>query len=97
MKDPITQERLKELLSYNKKTGTFTWKVKTRRKPAKSIAGGETSTTGRWQISVDGRSYLANRLAWIYVNGAMPEKYLRHRDKNLANNAITNLYEIGQG
>lgn len=55
---------------------------------------------GRWQgaplrgyiaITIDQRSYLAHRLAWLYVNGVWPVDEIDHKDLNKSNNRIDNL------
>ena len=41
---------------------------------------------------VDGRNYKAHRLAWLWVHGTLSaHKEVDHRDRNPANNAISNL------
>ena len=42
-------------------------------------------------VSVDDTSYLAHRLAYLYVYGEMPEGKLDHKDQDKTNNAISNL------
>lgn len=88
----VTQDQLKTLLTYNHETGNFTWLPRESRRfnvvYAGKIAG---SLTYEWrQIMIFGRSYLAHRLAWLYVHGVVPE-YLDHIDGNGANNALNNL------
>lgn len=62
----IKHERLCELLHYCPETGIFTWKV-TRKGLAKAgTVAGSTNGRGYRQISVDGKLYLAHRLAWFY-------------------------------
>jgi len=44
-------------------------------------------------IGVDGCSYLAHRLAWLYVNGEWP-KFIDHRNHNRTDNRISNLGSV---
>ncbi len=85
----VTAERLRECLHYDSKTGTFT-----------RLADGApvgTSRTDRYvQISVDGRQYLAHRLAWLYIHGVWPSSSMDHRNLNRSDNAIANLREATQ-
>ncbi|MCP4373939.1 MAG: hypothetical protein GY797_38420 [Deltaproteobacteria bacterium] len=64
----LEHKTLLELLMYNPWTGLFYWK-ETREGLAKKyeIAGSEDA--GYIDITVNGRSYKAHRLAWFYVYG----------------------------
>lgn len=85
----ITQARLRKLLAYNPKTGLFRWRVaKSRCIKVGQIAGTLHSGGIYWQIAIDGRAYLAHRLAWLYVYGYMP---LELDHKNGHSDAIANL------
>lgn len=93
----ITQERLKELLDYNPKTGVFTNKI-TRSSKAKkgAVAGGiRTEKNGDRYVAIklDNNQYLAHRLAWLYVYGFMPDCLIDHIDNNgcKTDNRIENL------
>ena len=88
----ITQARLRELLDYDPATGVFTWKVS--RGPARvgSVAGWK-ETRGHICIEVDGRSYKAHRLAWLYVSGKWPRDQIDHINCVRTDNRIVNLRE----
>ena|SRR3990167_6112314 len=83
-------ERLRGLLHYDSDTGVFTWRVNRRRVKTGDIAG-TVNAQGYVQICIDGRLYLAHRLAWLYVHGEWPSGDLDHWDTNRANNVIGNL------
>jgi hypothetical protein len=63
----LTAERLRELLSYDPETCEFKWEMK-RRARGRAVAGCKHSG-GYIMICVDGRIYLAHRLAWLYMYG----------------------------
>lgn len=82
----FTQSILSQELHYNPITGVF------KRLAGKDITG-KTNSAGYHAIMVAGHSYLAHRLAWLYVYGVFP-KMIDHIDGNKINNAITNLREV---
>ncbi len=88
----LTQERLKELLSYDPVTGDFTWLVDRKGVRAGDRAGG-VCPLGYVSLQVDRKRYLAHRLAWLYVNGAWPAGMIDHKDRNRSNNVFSNLRE----
>lgn len=74
----ITQSELKELLHYNPETGVFTWlKSPTGRVKIGQIAGAFSSSKYR-QIRINGRRYLAHRIAWFWVTGEWPKDMIDH-------------------
>lgn len=95
-KPSLTQARLKELLDYDPETGVFRWSPIPRSGvTAGSIAGRHTNNISpngsRYVlIQVDGRPYLAHRLAWFYVHGVWPNK-IDHKNRIRWNNWIDNL------
>lgn len=91
MKELITQERLKELLSYDPETGVFRWRV-ARGKNAKAGAiAGSKNARGYWVIAISGRGYRAHRLAWLYMTGAWPEADIDHINLLKGDNRFRNL------
>jgi len=87
----LTQERLKELLHYDQKTGVFTWRdARNGRVKIGSIAG-TVQKKGYRQIEIDGKGHKESRLAWLYMTGEWPPEQVDHEDTNRANNAWSNL------
>lgn len=90
----LTQECLKRLLTYDPLSGIFTW-ADSRNNAVKvgQKAGVLDKDSGYIRLCVDGRSYRAHRLAWLYFYGAFPKDQIDHIDCNKVNNAISNLRE----
>lgn len=90
----LSQERLKELLEYDKNTGLFKRKVSisNRSKNQKSI--GYKNKLGYIRICVDSKAYLAHRLAWLYEYGVWPKGVIDHIDRCTTNNCIKNLRDV---
>ena len=87
----ITQERLRELLDYNPNSGVFIWKYNRGVGAKAGDIAGTLKEDGYVSIGVDGRNYLAHRLAWLYVYGVLPSEEIDHGDLDKQNNRIGNL------
>ena len=94
----LTQERVMQVLDYNKETGEFRWRVPAGRYgriPVGSIAG-SINKEGYRYIHVDGGFYRASRLAWLYVTGEWPEHQVDHQNVNPGDDRWENLREASQ-
>lgn len=80
--------RLRQVLSYDAEMGLFRWAVGTHL--AGKIAGCHHSD-GYRRIKVDGRNWLAHRLAWYYVHGEDAPGLIDHINGEPADNRIANL------
>ena len=86
----LTQARLKKLLSYNTDTGEFRWRVTRRGAARAGSVAGCVRHDGYVRIAIDGKRYLAHRLAWLYVHGELvPE--LDHANGVRSDNRLDNL------
>ena len=94
MKPIVTQTRLKELMDYCPDTGIFTWKIANGRRIHVGDFAGSVVKKGYVVIGIDGRVYRAHRLAWLYVYGKWPEKYIDHINGSMTDNRITNLRDV---
>ncbi len=89
----LSQERLKELLSYDCDTGVFTHKLSRGGRVKAGGIAGYVRTDGYIYIRVDRIQYLAHRLVWLYVEGCWPTDLVDHRDGSKINNRRENLRE----
>jgi len=95
-RNELSQELLKEYLSYDEYTGDFTW-IKNNH-PYKNrvgtIAGSVSKRDSHIELRFFGTLYRAHILAWFYVHGVYPEYDLDHEDHNEQNNRIGNLRDV---
>ena len=88
----LTQEYLKSILDYDRDTGIFTWKVaKAENTVIGSAAGNRCNEY--IVIGIDYRQYTAQRLAWLYEYGEMPQ-YIDHINHDGIDNRIDNLRNV---
>lgn len=90
-KSTLTAARLRELLHYDPETGVFTRLTRSAWNVVRGSNAGTVTRQGYIQISVDGRSYLAHRLAILFVRGEFPECEVDHIDGVKSNNALLNI------
>ncbi len=88
----ITQKELKSLLSYDEKTGIFTWLLpRINNKIKAGSVAGALHHTGYLYIGINKKYYGAHRLAWLYVYGSFPNDMIDHINGNSIDNKIDNL------
>jgi len=85
----LTQDRLKELLTYNPDNGHFVWRESRGNISAGYRAG--SIERGYEIIGIDRKPYRAHRLAWLYVYGEFPIQEIDHINHDRADNRIDNL------
>ena len=85
----ITQERLKELVSYHEESGCFIWNDN-----LPYVEGGKKvgwlRPDGYIGIGLDNKRYLAHRLIFLFKGGIIPNE-IDHVDSNPSNNRWDNL------
>lgn len=87
----LTQDRLKQLLNYDPETGVFRYACARPKVRVGAVAGHTHAGHGYRQIKLDGKLYLAHRLAWLYVHGEWPTDLLDHINRNRVDNRLANL------
>jgi hypothetical protein len=91
----LTQERLKELISYDPETGLFSRKINT----GKSRYGdsfGNLDSKGYLRGCIDWKEYRLHRLAFLYMTGNLPKGQVDHINRNRTDNRWVNLREVTQ-
>jgi len=88
----LTVERLRAAVHYDPVTGVFVWK-ESRARGARigGSAGIASNGIGYARVGLDGRRYLAHRLAWFYVHGEWPENDIDHINRRRLDNRMLNL------
>ena len=87
----LTADRLKQLLSYDERTGLFHWLANRRFVKQGDVAGSPSVAHGYRIISVDGKNYKAHRLAWLYITGEFPRRDVDHINGSRSDNRWANL------
>lgn len=90
-----TPKRILELLRYEPESGNLFWLVPSNRW-GRTPAGAKAGTLrddGRTAIYIDGKIYLASRLAFVLMTGRWPTRLIDHVDGNKGNDRWLNLRE----
>ena len=94
--DHLTQQYLQDILNYIPETGQFFWK-----RPGGSRAFGKEAgcvyPNGYHHIQIDGIAHRTARLAWLYVTGTLPKKFIDHINGDKSDNRWGNLREASDG
>lgn len=93
----LTQNELKEALSYDRLTGVFKWKdIKSNKIKEGDLAGCKDNRYGYWLIRIKKVLYRAHRLAWMYEYGKFPKNDVDHINHNRTDNRIVNLRSVNR-
>jgi hypothetical protein len=90
-KHELTQKRLQQVLHYDPGTGKFRWRDREHLEHRAGKIAGCSMRSDYWCIHVDGRSYRAHQLAWLYMTGEWGGPAIDHRDGDPFNNRWRNL------
>jgi hypothetical protein len=89
----LTAERLRELLAYNAETGVFINRVNRGTTGKAGCRVGARDGRGYIAMNIEGRLYVAHRLAWLYVTGEWPSDQIDHINGLRDDNRFANLRE----
>lgn len=90
----LTQDYMKELLSYDAETGYFRWRKAWGRRRMNVPAGCVNVRDGGYiVIGIDGVVHQAHRLAWLYMFGRLPHEQIDHINGDRGDNRLANLRE----
>jgi len=90
--EPLTQERLREILHYDPDTGQFRWvkKGKSRRETVGCIYERRNGDDVRMKIGIGYNRYPSQQVAWLWMTGELRTD-IDHKDGNPLNNKWSNL------
>lgn len=87
----FTKEYLQHLLHYDPLTGIWTWVNPRSTKIRSGDIAGNIQPKGYRYIKIDGRSYIASRLAFFYMEGTWPENEVDHENRIASDDRWENL------
>jgi hypothetical protein len=89
------QEWLRSYLNYDPDTGVFTWRVVRKGRPHGYIPAGTQAgsiyNNGYRVIVIEGKRYLASRLACLYMTGKWPRSQMDHHNRDRSDDRWDNL------
>ena len=91
----VTQDSLREVVSYDEITGIMRWTRPSKYKP--QLTGKEVgwlNQRGYRGVIIQGRIYLVHRLIWLYVYGTFPKDQIDHTNRIKDDNRIINLRDV---
>ncbi len=95
-KNRLAQGELKELFHYNPCTGIFIRKVNMGGNTTVGELVGTKTVQGYLVCQIKGDHYPMHRLAWLYVNGYLPENDIDHINRIKTDNRIINLRHVSR-
>jgi hypothetical protein len=85
-------QRLREVFSYNPKTGIFRWlNPPPRCRSKRGDRAGIGTSHGYRKLSFEAQQVLEHRAAWLMVHGTIDERLIDHINHDRADNRIDNL------
>lgn len=90
-KTGLTQQKLKDVTSYDPETGYLTWRVATSNVVKVGDLVGNLDSLGYRDARVCGVRSRVHRLVWLYVYGEWPSGLIDHINTDKSDNRIVNL------
>jgi hypothetical protein len=87
----LTAERLRQVLSYDPASGLLRWLVRPSNRVRVGDIAGSDRADGYRKIAIDGRSYLAQRLAVLHQTGHWPANKVPRRNLDREDNRWINI------
>lgn len=94
IRDGITTNELRRLISYNKTTGIFTRRITTSRRAKAGAVVGKPCKGRYLEFRINRITYKSHRLAWLYVYGRWPKGEIDHINGDCHDNRISNLRDV---
>jgi hypothetical protein len=90
----LSAEIIKQYVTYDPETGEFI-NIKKRRKgrPRLGEVIGRIGSDGYVVLTIEGREVKAHRVAWAYMTGEWPSKFIDHKNMVRTDNRFCNLRE----
>ena len=91
----VSYERVRELFDYDVDGGFL---ISKGIRGGREVAGPLVAPNDRGYkvIGIDGKTYRAHRIIWLWNYGYLPENGLDHIDRNKENNRLDNLREVSK-
>lgn len=87
----LTSDYIKSILDYNESTGIWTWVRPTSNRVQCGDIAGRVMNNGYRYIHINGQSYAAHRLAFLWVTGNLPKQDVDHINGIKLDNSWNNL------
>jgi hypothetical protein len=95
LRNRLSAPEVRALLDYNPNTGVFTWRVKRRGYPQgwkmPGTVAGSVYADGYRHIMINGVSYIASRLAFLWMKGRWPPFRMDHKNRKRSDDRWRNL------
>lgn len=87
----LTAEQLHEFVTCDLTTGTFIYRVRTRRHKPGDALKPSINKNGYAVTQINGTLHYVHRLVWLYAHGEWPSKQIDHINRNRSDNRLENL------